>query len=286
MRFVLPAHDHDFALGLDSGAVNGGTVYLFHLAQALKALGHQICMVALGDTHTKGDVMICQSEWANHQTWKAFNGIKVCILGHFIDTVHEDPKTIQAHVFISTWKGAIVEGYSTTYLPHAYAKTVDNGKITRRGSMVWLGNNYALRDQGWLQGLSLTLLKAIHPRELAGIYRGADVCPNIHGDFQKGLVSTDPSTLANSSGFALNERFFNIIGAGGVMVTDKHPLNKEIFEEDELLSAGSKEEFQELLQYYMHHPIEGKKFYARARKKILTHNTYIHRAKQLLNLIT
>ena len=124
-----------------------------------------------------------------------------------------------------------------------------------------------------------------HPQELFGIYRGAKICPNIHGDFQKNIVSDAPSKIANTPGTMINERFWNVLGCGGLLITDWTPQMEMFFKRDELIVADNKDEFQHLIDYYKEHKQEGLDKLAGAREKVLNHHTCRRRVKQLLEWI-
>lgn len=258
--------------------IDGGSIWLNNIRTALELVGHKVKFVGL-DKPTEAAVLIIQSEWVGTEVYMTFKGRKIVLLGHFIKAAYPDPKAIEAELF-TTWKGELVEDFKTTFFPHA-CPNVESEKIDK-GKVVWCGNTYALRDEGWLNGIDVSRLSNISTSELTGAYRGS-VCPNIHGDFQLGAVSTEPSRIADKAGYMINERFWHVIGAGGILIQQYNPQVLEFFKEDEIIMCKTKEEFQAKINYYRDHIEEGLKFYKRARDKVLKEHTYLNRIK-LLNL--
>lgn len=288
MKFILPCYDYDFQQGYITGTINGGTVWLWHIMHSLWKHGHAAEMICTQTEKPEGDVMIIQSEWTGGKAFQNFDGIKIVLLGHFANDAYPDPKKIKADLFLTTWKGDCVEGFNAHFWPHAYSADSDDGEIYHVGRAVWLGNTYWLRmmnQKEWINGLPLSLLRGKHPKYLPGIYRGADVCPNIHGDFQKGIISDHPSRIADKSGYAMNERFWEVIGAGGTLVTDYHSQALEFFDQSDLIMCNNSGEFREKVMYYYNHPLKGKQFYEKARRIVLEKHTYYHRVAELLKLI-
>lgn len=264
---------------LDKGKIlDGGSIWLNNIRKALELEGHKVKFVGL-DTKIKADVLIIQSEWVGTEVYTTFKGRKIVLLGHFIKAAYPDPKEIQAELF-TTWKGELLEGFKTTFFPHA-CPNVESEQIDK-GTVVWCGNTYALRDEGWLNGIDVSRLSNISTSELTGAYRGS-VCPNIYGKFQLGEISNEPSRIADKSGYMINERFWHVIGAGGILIDMYNPQVFEFFNEDEIIFAKTKEEFQAKITYYRDHLEEGIEFYQRARDKVLKEHTYLNRIK-LLNL--
>jgi hypothetical protein len=290
MKFVLPAIDYDYLVGRVDGTINGGTVWLHNICLALRFHGHEADVIPLTD-HYEADYIIIQSEWLgmpNVQDFYNRGGKIITLLGHFISHVYPNIGLVRnlSHRMVTMWEGELLEGFDTLFMPHGYSDLLDDGcSISRRGEIVWAGNPYQLRDEGYFAGLDVTLIRGTYPKELFGIYRGANVCPNLHGDFQKGVVSTQPSRIADRPGQMLNERFWNVLGCGGVMVTDFVPQMLKWFTEDELIIGKTKEEFQELVKYYAAHPEEGREKLAQAREKVIKEHTYKERVKVILNNI-
>jgi hypothetical protein len=283
MKFKLPVCDHDYSDGKKNGVINGGTVWLDNIAQALRWHGHEAELISLTGEWGDCDYIIVQSEWTGMPNYNWTDARKIVLLGHFIKHVYPDPHAINAHILVTMWEGELLEGFKTFFMPHAYSDLMDDQNSgDRRGDIVWAGNQYQLRDEGWLSGLGVTQIKGTEPKDLFAIYRGANVCPNIHGDFQKNIVSTLPSRIADKPGMMINERFWNVLGCGGTLVTDYIPQMDKFFEEGELLIGKTKEEFQALIKEYNHDRSKGIERLAKAREKVRKHHTYRHRVRDLL----
>ena len=272
MRICLPCINHDFS----RPTIEGGTVWLSNLRDALIQKGHDAVLVRL-DQACDGDVMIIQSEWTKKIAYTTFSGRKIVLLGHFIGGNYPDPKQIEADQFVTTWKGALIDGFKADFVPHGYN---DSFRPKQGSGVIWAGNTYALRDEHWLKGIEPTEVTGVLPKDLP--YQGA-VCPNIYGDFQLGKVSTDDSRIADKPGFMINERFWQVIGSGGILIDMYNPQVFDFFEEDEIIFAKTKEEFQKKILYYKDHVQEGIDFYERARNKVRLYHTYKKRIK-LFNL--
>jgi spore maturation protein CgeB len=139
-----------------------------------------------------------------------------------------------------------------------------------------------LRDENWLDAINPTKIQGLTPDELGKIYRGAQICPNIHGKFQQGEVSREPSTLADVPGFACNERLFQITGSGGFQIADNNPQIKEFFEDDELVTATDAEDFKTKIQFFLDNPQEKESYIENGKLKVLTEHTYHHRCADLI----
>lgn len=285
MRILLPVHDYDYKEGLESGTINGGTIWLDNIAHALRDAGHEAELISLNDSW-EADAIIIQSEWTGVPSYLEFKGKKVILLGHFIGGVYPDPRATNADHLITMWKGELLDGFKNVhYIPHAYSDLTDKGNVINRGDIIWAGNPYKLRKLDWLDGLPLSSVSGILPHDLLAMYRGANVCPNIHGGFQLGEVSDDPSRIADKPGYMINERFWNVIGCGGVLVTDYNPQILDYFKEDEIIMCKTKEEFHDKVHYYNKHKEEGIRFYGRARERIRKEHTYKERVREILNII-
>lgn len=291
MKFSLICQDTNFTAS--PGFINGGTVTFWHLWHTLESIGHEATLHELGVPIPDADVYFIQSEWyEKHKEeleTKRQQGKKLVVwLGHFKGGVYFDPTKIEADIFYTTWAGPVVDsfeektGKQVLFLPHAYCTFCDSGDTVDAPKLPWVGNDYALRDDGWLKGLDIVSYKGIHPKKLSDLYRSATVCPNIHGDFQKGIVSDDPSSIADEPGLALNERFFQILGAGGFMVCDFNPQISEFFDLEEMVIGSSKEEFQAKIRHFIKNPKQRYKYIKNWVKKIREAHTYEHRLAKII----
>lgn len=296
MRIHLIAQDPLFESGLQSGIVNGGTAWFHHLCEAFKLKGHDAVMIDYEAPIGEADLYIIQSEWYAHSSHPAeftqarARGAKVVVvLGHFIGGNYFPPEQIEADLFVTTWKGPLVEDFETRtgkklhYWPHAFG--TDLGGVEKQGEIVFSGNTYALRSEDILKNLPITFVKGIHPARLPAVYRGASICLNFHGAFQKGLVSHDPSAIARLPGFALNERTFQVVGAGGFMLCEEHPILHQVFEEDEVCTFSDAADLRAKITHFLEFPEDAKMFVVKGRQRIFAEHTYGHRVDQLLELL-
>lgn len=297
MKFELVAPDHDYSSAMVTGCVNGGTVWLDNMAQALRKLGHEAEMRGVTQYLNLGkdiDYVIVQSEHIYFEHIRDFadkGGKIIALMGHFKDDhpVYAGLDTVKglSNKLFTPWSGPCAEGIDL--LPHAYNDLSDDRKrVDRRGSVVFAGNTYSLRNESWLRGramfkeLKITRIYKTLPKDLYAVYRGADVCVNLHGDFQKNIVVDDLNRLSDKPGMMINERFWQVLGAGGLLVTDWVPQMGRWFREDELIVAHSKEEFYDLVTYYQKHKKEGLAKLQTAIQRVRDSHTYRHRMADML----
>lgn len=293
MKFQLVAPDHDYSTAMQvHGGVNGGTVWLDNIARALCWLGHEAEMVSINYPLT-ADYVIVQSEVIGYGTLKEYkhNGGKIiCLLGHFNPAhrkyPHIDTVKMLSHIMVTPWEGELLLGEEYPLFPHAYSDLMDDKiSIDRRGSVIFSGNSYPLRDESWFDTLNVTRIYKTFPWDLPAVYRGADVCLNIHGGFQKNIVSCEMSRISDKKGMMINERFWNVLGSGGLLICDWIPQMGRWFDRDELIVAETKEEFKELVKYYLEHKQEGLDRLAVAREKVRFMHTYRKRVGDLLKYL-
>lgn len=277
--------------------MNGGTAPQWHLSHTLESMGHESRIVKLlpDESWKEADFIFIQSEWwesvsKSLQALRQQDKVKVIVwLGHFKGGNYFNPAGIQADYFVTTWKGKILESVPYTdrilYFPHAYCKVCDDDLNVPSYPMIWFGNQYPLRDESWLAGLPITRLNGIMPHLLGSYYRRAKISPNIHGAFQKGEVSTHPSTIADLPGYALNERLFGVCGAGGFQICDWSPLIDETYADDEVVKCRSISQFHEACHRFLRNPDLRKPYIEKAKARTLAQYTYQHRANDLLKHI-
>jgi hypothetical protein len=301
MRITLIAQDHLFKSGLESGLINGGTAWLFHVAAALyrhNNFEHSVQMIDYEAPIGEADLYIIQSEWYAHASHiEEFRrardrGAKVVvILGHFIGGNYFPPEQIEADVFVSTWLGPVVEDFEARtgkvvhYWPHAYGEDSGNTIMSGTSPIVFAGNTFPLRDESVLKDLEVTYLKGIHPSDLPGYYRGASICLNFHGAFQDGVVSDHPSAIAHLPGYALNERTFQVMGSGGFLLCQVHSLLAKTFDLGNIATFTDAADLRKKIDYYLARPEERQEMAERGRAMILAEHTYAHRVIDLLSWI-
>lgn len=294
MKFELVAPDHDYSTAMQvHGGVNGVTVWMDGLAQALRWHGHEAEVVSINH-HLTADYVFIQSEAMKYPEIKEYaekNGGKViCLLQHFNLSPNGYPefrkvRALSWQIF-TAWEGALLEGKEYPFFPHGYNDLLDDGiSIDRKGSVVFIGNSYSLRNEGWFDGLDVTRVYKTFPKDVPAIYRGADICVNMHGDFQKNIVSSLGNRVSDKPGMMVNERFWHILGCGGLLVTDWVPQMARWFSEDELIVGHNKEEFQELVRYYATHKQEGLDKLKSARNKVRKYHTYKDRVADIFKYL-
>lgn len=288
MRFQLVAPDCDYAYGLKSGGINGGTVWLDNICQALNHLGHD---AFLSQTSQKidADYAIVQSEFIENRNiieYKQKGGKVICLVSHFKCDHYPPIERVKelSDILVTPYEGLLTASIDALYLPHAYNDLADDGKVESRGEIVFSGNSYDLRREDWFEGLDITRINGLLPKDLPAIYRGADVCVNIHGGWQKGDVSHLSCAVADKPGYLINERFWHVLGSGGLLVTDWVPSMEKWFKKDELIVANTKKEFQELVKYYNQNKKAGLALLDKAIERVRREHTYVHRVEKLLKL--
>lgn len=293
ITFQLVAPDQDYSSAMVSGCVNGGTVWMDNMAQALRWHGHKAELASI-NSHLTADYVIIQSEAMKYRAIGEYvendNGKVICFLGHFNPAhrkyAHIDKiKSLSKYIF-TPWEGPLLLGAEYPLIPHAYNDLADDCvSVDRRGSVVFAGNSYPLRHEGWIENLGVTRIYKTLPQYMPAIYRGADVCVNIHGDFQKNIVSCEMSRVSDKPGMMVNERFWSILGSGGLMVTDWVPQMARWFSEDELIVGHDRREFQELVKYYSTRKQEGLDKLQTARDKVRKMHTYKERTLEILKYL-
>lgn len=289
MKFQLLTPDHDYSTAMISGGVNGGTIWLWNIMQALKWHGHEAEIKSV--THRlDADYVIVQSESMMNclhlDNFVGRGGKVITLLGHFMN--HRDYLPFNlvkaaSKYFFSPWEGKLLDGIDCILMPHGYNDLLEDGaRIERKGSIVFAANTYNLRGEEWLEGLDITRIYKTLPQDMPAIYRGADVCINLHGDFQKNIVSTEKNRLSNKPGMMINERFWSVLGSGGLLVCDWVPQMERWFSKEELIIGYNKEEFAELVNYYKDHKKEGLKKLEKAIKKVRNEHTYKQRVERML----
>ena len=249
MKFQLLTPDHDYSSAMISGGVNGGTAWLYNIADALRILGQEAEIKSVTQ-RLEADYVIVQSVSMISalflDNFVGRGGKVLCLLEHF-NYPHKDylrynmVRAMSKH-FLTAWEGEVLEGIEATFFPHAYNDLIDDGKTERKGSIVFAGNSYNLRSEDYFDGLNVTRIYATLPKDMPAIYRGADVCLSLHGNFQKNIISKEKNRLSDKPGMMINERFWGILGAGGLMVTDWVPQMARWFDKDELIIGESKEQ--------------------------------------------
>lgn len=265
---------------------NGAVLILKHHLHALeRLLGATGGIIGLDeDVPRDADWIMFQSEWwvRLRDKLQASDAQRICWLGHFINNYGmPDIASIDADVFHSQYKGECtvwaesVLGKKVHYLPHAGCHCMKEGKKIDAPEVVFIGSNFPERTMDWLPVSPMT---AENPSDY---YKSSLVCPNIHGDWQKGKV-TDYQRLR---GEMINDRMFNVILSGGFAVSDNTPIVKDFFSGDEVPYGETKEEYRALIDFFRKNPKEREPYMERAKEKVRKKHLYTHRWKNLLSAL-
>ena len=262
------------------------------LARALKWHGHEAETVSI-NCHLTADYVFIQSEAMKYGEIREYaerGGKVICFLQHFNLSPNGYPefrkiRKMSWQIF-TTWEGDCLEDVEYPFIPHAYNDLIDDRKsIDRKGAIVFAGNSYSQRNEDWFNGLDITRIYKTLPQDIPAIYRGADVCVNLHGDFQKNKISHLPNRVSDKPGMQINERFWHVLGCGGLLITDWVPQMERWFKKDELIIGETKDEFQYLVNYYRNHRKEGLDKLKTARERIQRKHTYRHRVSDILKYL-
>ena len=104
------------------------------------------------------------------------------------------------------------------------------------------------------------------------LYQNAKVCPAIGEDFAERIG-------------AFYERPFKVLGSGGLVVTGVLPGYREVFNDDELLMPETVDEFHDMIMLVLHDEDFNKDYREAGHKAVLENHTYVHRARQILELL-
>jgi len=114
--------------------------------------------------------------------------------------------------------------------------------------------------------------------EARDVYRRSLVNINLHS-----------STLENGFGRGdfINPRTFELAGLGVFQVTDMRKLLPLHFNPaDEIVALGSWEDMRKAIGYFLDHEEERQAYAKRAQARVLKEHTYLHRAQEILDLVS
>jgi len=80
----------------------------------------------------------------------------------------------------------------------------------------------------------------------------------------------------------INERFWNVLGAGGLLVTDWTPQMGKFFNKEDLIIGEDIDDFKAKVKYYSEHKQEGLDKLKKVRDIIRKEHTYKERVKVIL----
>lgn len=289
MKFQLATPDFNYLASRSNGCVNGATVWFDNIARSLRYLGQEAENVSLYSGDYEADYVIIQSEFIDNPKlvkYKLAGGKVICMLSHFDCPHYPTMRRVYelSDYRFTMWSGALMYAVDAHFLPHAYGSLMDDYRVNKIDEIIYAGNTYDLRNEGWFQDINVRRIYGTHPQDLFAFYRGAKLCLNIHGDFQKNIITDIPSAVAKKAGTMINERFWNTLGSGGLLITDYTPQMEEFFDLNDLLVAKTKEEFFSLVEYYKNNREEGIAKLEKARNLVREKHTYNQRVQTMLDI--
>jgi spore maturation protein CgeB len=150
------------------------------------------------------------------------------------------------------------------------------GYLLRRRAVERLGR-YDITvygDEAWLEVLPGS-------ENYSGLADYAETVPAVYRSSAISLNLTRPQLRTT-----VNQRLFDVAVAGGFVLTDYRPDLETLFDIDmEVASFRSLEEMEELVDYYLNNKGERESKAEMARQRVLEQHTYLHRARQLVDLV-
>lgn len=124
--------------------------------------------------------------------------------------------------------------------------------------------------------------KVSHPGiEYRGLIDNRDELPRLYNATKINLNTTHP-TLRTT----VPVRVFDIASCEGFLLTDfREDLVRFFKEGEEVVYFRNKDEFREMVSFYLKNPSERKKVARMARERVLKEHTFFHRMEELLSVI-
>lgn len=109
--------------------------------------------------------------------------------------------------------------------------------------------------------------------------------------YQRSLININlhSSTVANGLGKGdfVNPRTFELAGLGAFQLTDMRKLLTLHFDlAEEIIALNSWEDMETAIDYFLEHETERCAFAKKAQEKVLSEHTYVHRAAEILSVIS
>jgi len=160
--------------------------------------------------------------------------------------------------------------YIGTY--HEKAKRIDDyfEKVIRRHTHTIIGPDWQRSPFRWLSNSIMGIDE--FNEKISELYSSHLVSLSIHHDFEV-------------NGYSCNERVFNAIACGGFVVSDATARIRELFSEDEIVTANDPYEYFEKAASFIEHPEMRIPYMEKAIMKIYANHTYHHRVIDLLSVI-
>ena len=113
--------------------------------------------------------------------------------------------------------------------------------------------------------------KIISPSAVNLLYSQSKICLNAHHEQSK---------------HGVNQRFFEISGSKSFQLVDNNPYILEAFSSDEIMTYGSREELFDKIERMLKDDKTRNSMASNAHKKVMTHHTFTHRIKFVLDVVT
>ncbi len=118
----------------------------------------------------------------------------------------------------------------------------------------------------------------VTPEEAVIIYNATEINLNLH--------SSNSHDDVNPNGDFVNPRTFEIAACNAFQLVDSRSLLTELFVPgSEMITYGSTAELSELISYYRTHPDQRTAIAERARSRVVSEHTYVHRMRSALNVL-
>ncbi len=188
-------------------------------------------------------------------------------------------------IYMANWQSPVEEVFEQAWEGETLEETI------RRPVLAWIehraGQELRLKVLNSIRGLDLKVIGEEHWAVLIGHeYYGGEIVYT--KDNLARIYSTTPIILNISRPqlkTALNQRIYDVPACNGFLVTDKRERLQQVFGEDEMASYEYSSNISSLLRYYLERPGLRKEMAQSARKRVLDSHTYVHRAKEILDVV-
>jgi glycosyltransferase involved in cell wall biosynthesis len=273
----------------------GGTFVGYNQGRALETLGHKVVYAdPVSDfshlaTTFRPDWVYVPVEFVRYPFFENIIYYKSKVrfrliigVGIFEDWVK---KIDCGDLYITQWYGPGVESFpmDLKLIPHGFSPDLHKPvKQEMKYDIVFIGRNHPQRDPkkyintlknveyfgyGWP-----VETRSVRMDEVAKVYNQALVCPNFHGDYQKGDFRM------------LNERTFQIVASGGFEVCDYVPGIENFFVDEELVIAKKPSEWVDKINYFVKNPGKRNQYIEKGMEAVQKYS-YVNIMGKLINII-
>lgn len=273
----------------------GGTFVGYNQGKALKALGQNVIyadpvsdFAYLANTF-RPDWVYLPVEFIRYPFFEnviyykdKINFNLIVGVGIFEDWVK---KINYGDLYITQWYGPGVDSFplDLKFIPHGFSLDLHKPvNQTIKYDVVFIGRNHPKRNpKKYLYKLKNVKYfgydwpvpaESVDIRDVAKVYNQAIVCPNFHGDYQKGEFRM------------LNERTFQILASGGFEVCDYVPGIARFFRNEDLLIAKTPEEWVDQVKYFVKNPSRRESYISSGLEAVQRYS-YVNIMKNMLEII-